>query len=62
LAVSAVSDKPPLEAENPGRDLDRSDRFGQDMGLRSMRTLDARLSNRHPPEAFGKRRAVDRRG
>jgi hypothetical protein len=62
LAVSAVSDKPPLEAENAGRDLDRSDRFGQDMGLRSMGTLDAGRSNRDPPKPFGKRRTVDRRG
>ncbi|CRI63803.1 hypothetical protein THIOKS11570034 [Thiocapsa sp. KS1] len=62
LAVSAVSDKPPLKAEDAGGDLDCSDRFGQDMRLWFMRTPGARLSNRHPPEALGKRRAFDRRG
>jgi hypothetical protein len=62
FAVSAGSDKPPFEAEDTGRDLDRSDRFRQDMRLWFMRTPGARLSNRHPPEALGKRRAFDRRG
>jgi hypothetical protein len=59
--VSAVSDKPPLEAEDAGRDRDRSERFGQCGDMRFLNARRAITPDRDPPESIRQRGLVDRR-